>query len=126
MFLGHNVHRDGGRKWKPRRQRPKQRQYKGRKKMLEAMPHVELEGAPLKYKMEVVYMGHIFQGDGGCEVDVTCRCGLARRKLNELMWLWRDNQISETLKMRVYERNVNSIVVWGVEGWPLTDKIENQ
>ena len=56
-------------------------------------------------------------------MNVAWRTGIARRKFNELMCLWRDNQISEALKMRIYESNVISTVVWGAEGWLLTDKI---
>jgi len=36
-----------------------------REKMLVELPQVTLEGTPLKYKMQVEYLGHMFQGDGG-------------------------------------------------------------
>ena len=54
------------------------------------------------------------------------RLALARVKYNELMSLWHDCNISMDLKMRIYESNVLSSVVWGSEGWLLTETIEKK
>jgi hypothetical protein len=97
-----------------------------REKMLVELPQVTLEGTPLKYKMQVEYLGHMFQGDGGSDVDVTPRTTIARRRFNELTWLWRDNQIGEALKISIYQSDVLSVVLWGAEGWLLTDDIQKQ
>ena len=85
-----------------------------------------MQGKELGYKLECDYLGTLLQGDGGCDKDVARRLALARVKYNELMSLWHDCKISMDLKMRIYESNVLSIVVWGSEGWLLTETIEKK
>ena len=61
-----------------------------------------------------------------CDKDATWRSALARAKYNELMWLWHDCKDSTGLKIRIYESNVLSSIVWGLEGWFLTKTIEKK
>jgi hypothetical protein len=42
------------------------------------------------------------------------------------MWLWHDSKVSMDLKMRIYESNVLFNVVWGSEGWLITETIEKK
>ena len=95
-------------------------------KLLETVPKCSMEGKELGYKLECEYLGTILHGDGGCDKDVTWRLALARVKYNELMWLWHDCKDSTGLKIRIYESNVLSSIVWGLEGWFLTKTIEKK
>jgi ribonuclease HI len=128
---------NGGKKLKPCSRRPKQRKYAGtevdrmcrnkkQEELLKTVPMCSMEGKELAYKLECEYLGTMQQGDGGCDKDVTRRLALARVKYNELMWLWHANDISIDLKMRIYESNVLSSVVWGSEGWLLTETIQKR
>jgi hypothetical protein len=100
--------------------------HKKQAELLETVPKCSMEGKELGYKLECDYVGTLLQGDGGCDKDVARRLALARVKYNELMSLWHDCKISMDLKMRIYESNVLSSVVWGSEGWLLTETIEKK
>ena len=58
--------------------------------------------------MEVEYLGTMWQGDGGCEVDVNRRTAMARQTYNQLWWFWSDNKFSQSLKLQIFEANVLS------------------
>ena len=94
--------------------------------LLNELPWVSMEGVQLKYELEVEYLGHMFQGDGGCDVDVARRLAIARSKFNQLGWLWRSKQMSEGLKFQFFESLVLSSVVWGSEGWLLTEAVQRK
>ena len=94
--------------------------------LLNELPWVIMEGVQLKYELEVEYLGHMFQGDGGCDVDVARRLAIARSKFNQLGWLWRSKQMSEGLKFQFFESLVLSSVVWGSEGWLLTEAVQRK
>jgi len=68
----------------------------------------------------------MLQGDGGCDVDVARRTAMARRTFNELYWMWSETQLPLQLKLRIFETNILNRVVWGSEGWLLTDAVIRQ
>ena len=98
---------------------------KKQEELLKTVPMC-MEGKELAYKLECEYLGTMLQGDGGCDKDVTRRLALARVKYNQVMWLWHAKDISMDLKMRIYESNVLSSMVWGSEGWLLTETIQKR
>jgi hypothetical protein len=53
-------------------------QHAKRAVLLKDVAQCQLEGVGLKYKMEVEYLDTMWQGDGGCEVDVNRRTAMAR------------------------------------------------
>ena len=130
-------HRDGGKKKKRCWKRPKQRSYKNtevdrivkaskRAALLKDLPQCQLEGVSLKHKMQLEYLGHMLQGDGGCDVDVARRTAMARRSFNELYWMWGETQLPLQLKLRIFDSNILTRVIWGSEGWLLTDAVIRQ
>ena len=80
----------------------------------------------LKHKMHLEYLGHMLQGDGGCDVDVARRTAMARRSFNELYWMWGETQLPLQLKLRIFDGNILTRVIWGLEGWLLTDAVIRQ
>ena len=99
-------------------------QNKKREELLKNVSKCQLEGADLKYKIKVEYLGTMWQGDGGCDVDVDRRTTMARQTYNQLWFFWSDAKFSRSLKMQIFEANVLSRVVWGAEGWLLTESIQ--
>jgi hypothetical protein len=119
--------------------RPKLRSYKNtevdrivkankRVALLKNLPKCQLEGSDgkrtdLQHKLHLEYLGHMLQGDGGCNVDVDRRTAMARRTFNELYSLWGGKQLPLALKLRIFNSNVLTRVVWGSEGWLLTEAV---
>ena len=54
--------------------------------------------------------GHMFQGDGDCDVDVNRRTAIARTSFNKLDYLWRSKKLSDDTKMMFFESLVLSQV----------------
>ena len=82
---------------------------------------VELEGSDgerksLEHKINLEYLGHMLQGDGGCDVDVNRRTAMARRTFNELYWMWNETQLPLQLKLRIFDSNILTRVVLESEG----------
>ena len=137
MFKGARylkTHMNGGKKRKPCSRRPKIRRYAGtevdrlcrhkkQEELLKNVPKCRMDGQELGWKLTALYLGSLLQGDGGCDRDVQRRLTLARIKFNELMYLWHDSSVSQLLKMRIYQSNVLSTVVWGSESWLLTKTV---
>eukprot|EP01050_Picozoa_sp_SAG11_P008947 SAG11_NODE_813_length_7054_cov_5.253774_1_plen_116_part_00 len=53
---------------------------------------------PLPYKMSAGYLGAILQSDGGCEDDLAARMRAARRRFNELKWMFADRELGTEMK----------------------------
>jgi ribonuclease HI len=115
--------------------RPKLRRLKGtevdrrvqkakRKALLKTLPQVTLEGVLLSYKQEAEYLGHMFQGNGDCDFDVSRRTAIARTTFNRLGWLWRSKKVEDDTKLSLFESLVLSQVQWGSEGWLLTEAVQ--
>eukprot|EP01050_Picozoa_sp_SAG11_P022029 SAG11_NODE_4055_length_2084_cov_4.117884_1_plen_636_part_10 len=88
------------------RSRPKLRRYRGtkvdrrvqrvkRRALLKDVEKVLLEGTELKYELSSELLGHMFRGDGDCDVDVNRRTAIARTTFNKLDYLWRSKKLSD-------------------------------
>ena len=95
-----------------------------RKALLKTLPQVTLEGVLLSYKQEAEYLGHMFQGNGDCDFDVSRRTAIARTTFNRLGWLWRSKKVEDDTKLSLFESLVLSQVQWGSEGWLLTEAVQ--
>jgi hypothetical protein len=56
-------------------------QHNKRAAMLKTVNKCELDGVQLEYKLEVEYLGTMWQGDGGCEIDVSRRLRWLGRRI---------------------------------------------
>ena len=57
-------------------------------------------------------------------MDVARRTAIARSDFNKMGWIWRSKKITLELKIRLFESHVLSSVVWGSEGWVLTEQVQ--
>eukprot|EP01050_Picozoa_sp_SAG11_P010381 SAG11_NODE_1035_length_6090_cov_64.023035_8_plen_175_part_00 len=94
--------------------------------LLKDMRQVDMDGVPLPYKMSAGYLGAILQSDGGCEDDLAARMRAARRRFNELKWMFADRELGTEMKLGVFRTFVLSIFVYGGEGWHYNEKTKRQ
>ena len=59
-------------------------------------------------------------------MDVAHHTAMARRSFNELYWMWGETQLPLQLKLRIFDSNILTRVIWGSEGWLLTDAVIRQ
>ena len=54
--------------------------------------------------------------------DVLARIGKARSAFNALVIIWRSREITTTTKLRIFNSNVKSVLLYGWETWRMTEK----
>ena len=81
---------------------------------------VTLQGSPLEEVESFTYLGSIFNQQGGTDADVKARIGKARAAFIQLKNIWSSKQISLTTKIRLFNSNVKSVLLYGAETWRTT------
>jgi hypothetical protein len=65
------------------------------------------------------YLGAIVNKTGGSTEDIKHRLGLARNAFAILGPLWKSNKYSRRTKLRIFNSNVMSVLLYGAEMWKL-------
>ena len=75
----------------------------------------------------VVYLGSVVskdggggRGEGGTEEDIKCPINKARHAFNTLRPIWRSTALSLRNKIRIFNTNVKSVLLYGSETWRVT------
>ena len=67
-----------------------------------------------------VYLGSVVSKDGGADEDIKCRINKARHAFNTLRPIWRSTALSLHNKIRIFNTNVKSVLLYGSETWRVT------
>ena len=67
-----------------------------------------------------VYLGSVVSKDGGTDEDIKCRINKARHAFNTLRPVWRSKALSLRNKIRIFNTNVKSVLLYGSETWRVT------
>ena len=68
------------------------------------------------------HLGSILSLNGGSEKDITSRLGKARSAFFRLQSVWKSNNYSPETKLRLYQSNVLSVLLYGSECWRTTER----
>ena len=79
-------------------------------------------GEPIQEVESFIYLGSVVDKKGGTDQDVTARIGKARTAFVMLKKLWASRQIGEKTKLRIFNSNVKSVLLYGCETWRMTKK----
>lgn len=63
------------------------------------------------------YLGSIITTDGGTEEDIKSRISKAKGRLPLLQPTWRSHQINLSTKLRIFQSNVKTVLLYGCETW---------
>lgn len=85
-----------------------------------------LNGEPIEDVAKFCYLGSMVCKDGGAETDVSSRIDKARSAYHSLGNVWRSNQLSTSLKLRLFNSNVKSVLLYGCETWKTTNSIDHK
>ena len=66
------------------------------------------------------YLGSVMNQQGGTDADVKTRIGKARAAFIALKNIWRSNLITSRTKIRLFNSNVKSVLLYGAEPWRTT------
>ena len=82
---------------------------------------VEVNEKDLEEVDSFVYLGSVMDLKGGTEADVKARIGKARVAFIALNKIWKDRKLSLRTKLRLFNSNVKSVLLYGCETWTATD-----
>ena len=78
---------------------------------------IMLEGEGLEEVESFRYLGSIVDTRGGTEADVKTRISKARAAFHILRNVWKSRVIDKTTKIRLFNTNVKSVLLYGAETW---------
>ena len=93
-----------------------------RKASAALLPPVVMEGEPLETVYQFDYLGCCFTSDADDAADMRHRMTVAGERSRSLGYLWRDNRLPRSLKLRLYAASVCSTLTHGSEAWTLTPR----
>ena len=87
---------------------------------------VTIDDRPIKEVDSFTYLGSIIDKQGGTDSDVTARIGKARAAFIILKNIWASREIATTTKVRIFNSNVKSVLLYGSETWRMTKKTKQK
>ncbi|VDO87146.1 unnamed protein product [Schistosoma margrebowiei] len=98
--------------------------HKGKTKVLkfktENSNPITLDGETLEDVESFTYLGSIIDEQGGSDADVKARIGKARAAFLQLKNIWNSKQLSTNTKVRIFNTNVKTVLLYGPETWRTT------
>ena len=81
---------------------------------------VTVGGEPISEVDSFIYLGSAVDRQGGTDRDVTARIGEARAAFVMLKNIWSSKEIRTRTKLRIFNSNVKSVLLYGCETWRTT------
>ena len=79
-----------------------------------------INGKPLESVDDFTYLGSLISKDNGAQKDIKARLGKAQGAFARLRTIWKTKQYSLHTKIRLYNSNVKSVLLYGSECWRVT------
>ncbi|VDP58857.1 unnamed protein product [Schistosoma mattheei] len=70
-----------------------------------------------------IYLGSITDEHGGSDEDLKPRIGRARAAYPQLMHIWNPKQLSTNTKVKIFNTNVKTVLLYEAETWSTTKSI---
>nr|KAG5705287.1 hypothetical protein BaRGS_010738 [Batillaria attramentaria] len=87
---------------------------------------VTVGGEPIREVESFVYLGSVVDGQGGTDRDITARIGKARAAMVMLKNVWASKVVSIRTKLRIFNSNVKSVLLYGCETWRTTKAMQQK
>ncbi|VDO90887.1 unnamed protein product [Schistosoma margrebowiei] len=101
--------------------------HKGKTKVLkykaENSNPITLDGETLEDVESFTYLRSIIDEQGGSDADVKARIGKTGVAFQQLS-IWNSKQLSTNIKVRIFNRNVKAVLLYGAETWRTTTAIK--
>lgn len=98
--------------------------HKGKTKILKVNDNcnepVKLEQEPIEEVETFTYLGSIVDKLGGTDADIKKRISKARAVFIQLKNIWKSKEIGRNTKLRLFNSNVKSVLLYGAETWRTT------
>ena len=87
---------------------------------------VTVSGDPIREVESFIYLGSVVDQQGCTDRDVTARIGKARAAFVMLKNIWASGGISMRTKLRIFNSNVKSVLLYGCETWRTTQTMQQK
>ena len=87
---------------------------------------VTVGGEPISEVESFVYLGSVVDQHGGTDRDAISRIGKARAAFVKLKNIWASGGISMRTKLRIFNSNVKSVLLYGCEAWRTTQTMQQK
>ena len=98
--------------------------HKGKSKLLKmnttSSTQITIQSDSLEEVDSFTYLGSIVDKQGGTDADVKIRISKARTAYHQLKNIWASRDISNNTKLRIFNTNVKSVLLYGAETWRST------
>ncbi|VDP67785.1 unnamed protein product [Schistosoma mattheei] len=84
---------------------------------------ITIDGEALEDVNTFTYLGRIIDENGGSDADVKARIGKARAAYLQLKNIWNSMRLSTNIKVRIFDTNVETVLLYGAETWRTTKAI---
>uniref|UniRef100_A0A8D9EGU9 Craniofacial development protein 2 n=1 Tax=Cacopsylla melanoneura TaxID=428564 RepID=A0A8D9EGU9_9HEMI len=81
---------------------------------------IMLDGEIIEKVESFQYLGSVVTTNGGADEDVTQRILKARRAFIQLNPIWKSAQLRRRTKLRIFQKNGKSILLYGCQTWKVT------
>ncbi|VDO52830.1 unnamed protein product [Schistosoma margrebowiei] len=78
---------------------------------------ITIDGEDLEDVKTFTYFGSIIDERGGYDADMKARIGKARAAYLQLRNIWNSKQLSTNTKVRIFNTNVETVLLYGAETW---------
>ncbi|XP_048488893.1 uncharacterized protein LOC125491311 [Plutella xylostella] len=84
---------------------------------------VHVNGEAVERVNKFTYLGSVVDPHGGTEADIDARINKARSAFAQLKPVWDSSVIARRTKVRIFESNVKSVLLYGCETWFVRDDL---
>ena len=92
---------------------------------MEPSDDLQLEGEAVEEVKEFCSLGDLLDSEGGVERTVRMRVSAAWYKWRDISSLLMNESLPLKNRARVYDACIRSVLLYGAEGWPMTERVAN-
>ncbi|VDO90605.1 unnamed protein product [Schistosoma curassoni] len=78
---------------------------------------ITIDGEDVEDVKTFTYLGSIINEHSRSDADVKARIGKARTAYSQLNNIWNSKQLSTNTKVRIFDTNVQTVLLYGTETW---------
>ena len=87
---------------------------------------IKLTSGDIEEVRSFTYLGSLVDETGGAQQDIKTRTAKARTAFSLLNKVWRSREIATKTKLRIFNSNVKSVLMYGAETWRTTKVTDRQ
>lgn len=87
---------------------------------------ITIDGETIEEVNQFTYLGSIISKTGGTDEDIKARIAKARHAFVTLRPVWRNKNITRKTKLRLFNSNVKTVLLYGSETWRHTKALDDK